>query len=148
MSYTLNGTVGVGATKTPLIVTGSATIVACILAMCWSTDGVPTSDQSLTARIQRTTAAGTTTAATPNPTRGFNPAASAGGITATVEPTYTAGQLYLRGINARATVQWNAYDAESGLCSLPVAANGIGIQMVTQGGSIGNFLADITFKEG
>jgi hypothetical protein len=81
-------------------------------------DGSPNAtDCSLDWDISRTTAAGTSTAATPNP---LDPADAASGIVAavnfTAEPTVTAASsLFSLGANQRASYRWIARDDKSAL---------------------------------
>lgn len=144
MMFQGNGQIAVAATKTPLTLGGSATLRPRLVAWAWSTDGTPTSDQGITARLQRTTALGTSTAVTPGAPEPADATAGATmtfGSNCTIEPTYTAGAgiLWEQASNPRATVQWAAYDPRSEYVFIATASNGIGFQMQTAGGSAGNF---------
>lgn len=89
-------------------------------------------DNAYEAALQRTTAAGTSTAVTPQPRDPADGAASAvAGQAHTVEPTYTAGaiQLSIFG-HQRATFQW--YAAPGREIVVPVTnAAGVGLQIIT-----------------
>lgn len=143
MFFSANGLIAVAATKTALILGSAATVRPRVCSYSWSTDGTPTSDQGIVMRIQRATALGTTTAVTPgapepsDATAGF---LGSFGSNASVEPTYTtgAGILWEQGSNARATINWSAYDQRSELVAPATAANGIGWQMQQSGGAAGN----------
>lgn len=84
--------------------------------------------------FQRCTAAGTSTAVTPQP---LDPADAAteqdAGENHTIEPTYTAAAILLNiALNQRATFRWVAAPG-SELVTPATAANGIGIQTPTAG---------------
>lgn len=89
-------------------------------------------DAALLWTLQRCTAAGTSTAVTPQP---LDPADAAtesdAGENHTVEPTYTAGAILLNiALNQRATFRWVA--APGGELVFPAtASNGFGIQTDT-----------------
>lgn len=82
--------------------------------------------------VQRCTAAGTSTAVTPQPLDPADVATEAdAGQNHTVEPTYTANAVLLRlALNQRATFRWVAQ--QGGELVYPgTAANGLGIQTPT-----------------
>ena len=84
--------------------------------------------------LQRCTAAGTSTAVTPQP---LDPADAATESTAgqnhTVEPTYTAAAIMYRlALNQRATFRWVARDGKE-IVTPATASNGLGIQTPTAG---------------
>ena len=89
-------------------------------------------DAALLWTVQRCTAAGTSTAVTPQPLDLADAATeSDAGENHTIEPTYTAGAILLNiAVNQRATFQWVA--APGGELVTPAtAANGLGIQTDT-----------------
>lgn len=96
--------------------------------------------------LQRFTAAGTTTAVTPQPLDPADAAsAAAGGQNATVEPTYTANQILAKvALNQRATYRWVAAPG-SELVYPATNASGIGIQTPTAPASLGT--AQLYFEE-
>lgn len=150
MIFLASGTIAVAATKTPLIIGSTANIRPRILAFDVSTDGTPTSDQGYVFQTRRATALGTSTAYTlqaadPSDVAG-TPVVTAG-VNATVEPTYTTGFMHSRACNPRSTWQWAAYDQRSELILPMTAANGIGFQMQSAGGSAGNFLVNATILQ-
>lgn len=82
--------------------------------------------------IQRVTAAGTSTAVTPQPLDPADAATEAdAGENHTIEPTYTAGAILLAvGLNQRATFRWVA--SPGGELVYPAtASNGLGVQTPT-----------------
>jgi hypothetical protein len=113
--------------KTPAVLTSAATVRPKLYHFILSTLGVA-ADGVLEWKVQRFTAAGTTTAVTPVALDPADPAAlAAGGSNASVEPTYTAGALLFdKGLNQRVTYTW--YAPQDGEIVLPAtAANGVGI---------------------
>jgi hypothetical protein len=91
-------------------------------------DNTP-ADATLKFVFQRFTAAGTSTAVTPQPLDPADAAAlTAGGSNATVEPTYTANQIVLTiPQNQRSTFRWVA-PTYGEIVTPATNANGIGIQ--------------------
>jgi hypothetical protein len=88
-------------------------------------------DNALVVKVQRFTAAGTTTSQAPNPLDPADPASTTvGGVIATVEPTYTAGLiLFHLALNQRASQRWIA--DQRGPLKLPALANnGAGLYAV------------------
>lgn len=84
--------------------------------------------------VQRCTAAGTSTAVTPQP---LDPADAAtesdAGENHTVDPTYTAGAILLNvPLNQRATFRWQQ-DPAYGLVYPATASNGVGIRTTVAG---------------
>jgi hypothetical protein len=143
MQFQGNGLIAIAATKTPLILGGSATLVPRILSFAVSTDGVPTSDQSFVLRLQRATALGTSTAVTPgapDPGDATAGATMTFGSNCTVEPTYTsgAGILWEQGMNPRITKEWSAYNPRAEIEFIATASNGVGFQVQAAGGAAGN----------
>jgi len=147
--FNVSGLIAAAATKTPLLITATAAVRPRLAAFCWSTDGVPTSDQGVNMALRRHTVAGTSTAVTPSPADPANPAAvTIAGSNASVEPTYTAGNAgFDRAFNPRATVQWAAYDPRAEIVAPATAANGLGFQIIAAGGAAGNVRADMGFYE-
>lgn len=98
--------------------------------------------------LQRTTTAGTFgTSFTPVALDPGDPAATAtSGFAHSGEPTYTANALLLDfATNQRATFRWIA--APAGEIVLPAAANGVGLQVITVGGSAVNTVVGIHYEE-
>ena len=94
-------------------------------------------DQTLQATLSRFTTAGTSTAFTPLPLDPADVASvSIGGITHTVEPTYTANQDLLNiYLNQRATFRWVAQDGRE-IVAPATAANGLGLRNKTSSASM------------
>lgn len=91
-------------------------------------------DNPFNYQVQRCTAAGTSTAVTPQP---LDPADAAtesdAGQAHTVEPTYTASAILLSlSINQRATAQWYGRPGKE-IITPATASNGIGIKTPTAG---------------
>ena len=123
------GTISAVATtfKTPLVLTASTSTRGAIYHFVLSTSGAA-ADGVLEWRLNRFTAAGTTTGVTPEELDSGDPVALlAAGSNATVEPTYTAGaNVFDQGINQRATYTWIAIPG--GELIIPAtSANGIGV---------------------
>ena len=87
-------------------------------------------DNAFQYRIQRCTAAGTSTAVVPQPIDPADVATEAdAGENHTVEPTYTAAQIILHvALNQRATFRWQAVRDDCRLVYPATASNGFGIQ--------------------
>jgi hypothetical protein len=148
MIFACSGFIAVAATKTPLILTATATLRPRILRYDWSTTGTPTSDQGIEVQVRRSTAAGTSTAYTPTLTDPSDPAATlVAGTNCTIEPTYSAGFIDDRAINPRATYQWAAYSPDDELILAAGAATGIGFQIIGAGGSAGNLLVNAHVRQ-
>lgn len=123
------GTVGNQATntttsKTMLVLTGSTTLIFKIYDFMMGCDGTP-ADGVFVYEAQRTTAAGTSTSATPEPldvTHALVAEATAG-VNHTAEPT-TAGSIMIAiPANARASYRWQAAPGGE-LWSSRAASNG------------------------
>ncbi len=101
-----------------------------IYEMLLSSSGTP-ADNALLWRVQRFTAAGTTTAYTPTPLDPQDPVSlCAGGVTATIEPTYTSAKiLFSIALNQRASHRWIG-DPRGPLKIPATASNGAGIYAV------------------
>lgn len=93
-------------------------------------------DNAANYQVKRFTAAGTTTALTPQALDEGDPAATAtAGSNATVEPTYTANAILLNlSANQRTTARWLARDGGE-LVAPATAANGLGLFVSAVGGS-------------
>ena len=142
-NYTVVGSIAVAATKTALILGATTATRFRVAAFSLSTSGTPTSDQGIEVQVRRATALGTSTSVTPIACDSADPASVfTAGSNATVEPTYSAGAMLDRAFNARATIQWAAYDPRSELVAPATASNGIGFQCVGAGGAAGNLLVD------
>lgn len=118
--------------KTATGITSIAGLRPMIYGFTIGADGAPNStDCSMVWTLQLYTAAGTTTAVTPQPLDpGYQAAKSAGTSNATVEPTYTAGATPWgpMGINQRASFQiWMPPGGE--IVLVGTAANGAGMQV-------------------
>lgn len=114
------------ASTTQLGLTSTAAIQPKVYDLIVSSSATPASNVGQY-QIKRYTAAGTSTATTPQALGVNQPAATAvGGANHSVEPTYTANAILLQfSINQQATWRWVA--APDGEIVLPsTAANGIG----------------------
>lgn len=147
-TYVASGSIAPAATKTPLVVTGSATLATRIVAIRMATTGAPSSDASVQVFLRQSTAAGTSTAVTPRPKNGISVAGSTAGSNASAEPTYTAGQsLQVMEFNPRSFAQWQAYNPDAELRIIAASANGIGAQIQAAGGALTTVDADFDFVE-
>ena len=100
--------------------------------------GAVTVDSQFEVKLQRFTAAGTTTAVTPSGTDPSDPAATlfTAGSNATVEPTYTAGVVIDdKGVNPRGLYRWTAYAPDAEIIMPATAANGLGFLLNVLGGA-------------
>lgn len=132
--------------KTVLGLTSAATIRPYIYDVIFGTSGTP-ADNALNWLLQRFTAAGTSSAATPVACDPADPSALAsGGQNHTVEPTYTAGAILLDiDANQRSTQRWVA--SPGGELKMPaLAANGLGLQ-TTHASYTGNVDSTIFYTE-
>lgn len=96
--------------------------------------GAPVGDNAYTCVWQRFTAAGTTTAVTPQPLDPADAVAlTAGGTLATVEPTYVANQfLFTLDMNQRSTFRWVA-PPYGEILTPATNANGLGFYTTVAG---------------
>lgn len=143
------GKIAVAATKTALIISGTANIRPRIPYYSCSTDGTPTSDQGLDFKVARATVLGTTTAVTPksnDPSDEGLTFTVAGGSNATIEPTYS-GFITEDTMNPRLLARWQAYDRADELINAAGAATGIGWQIQAAGGAAGNWLVNATVQQ-
>lgn len=147
-TFAVTGSIAPAATKTPLIVTASATLRTRIAHVRMGTTGAPTSDASVQVYLRPSTVAGTSTAVTPRPKNGISVAGSTAGSNCSVEPTYIAGQNLLEMVfNPRNFAQWAAYNPDSELVAISASANGVGAQIQAAGGALTTVEADFDFIE-
>lgn len=147
-TFDASGSIAPASTKTPLIVTASATLRTRIGHVRAATTGAPTSDASVQIYGRPSTAAGTSTAVTPRPKNGISVAGSTAGSNCSVEPTYTSGQPLLNlEFNPRNFAQWMAYNPESELVAVSASANGIGFQIQNAGGALTTVDVDVDILE-
>lgn len=130
-NYSVVGTIAAVAStfKTTATIIAAATVRPKIYDMVMGTSGAP-ADNSLVWLLQRFTAAGTTTAVTPEPLDPSEPASiTTAGSNATVEPTYTAGKNLLQiPLHQKASYRHSANEGKEFV--LPAtAANGAGLQV-------------------
>jgi hypothetical protein len=118
------------ATKTALTVTGSTAIRPWFYDMEIGSSASP-ADNALTWYIQRSTAAGTSTAYTPPPVDPNDPpCTSTGGVAHSAEPTYTANKiLFHAALNQRATHRFQ-FDPDGPLMIPATSNNGLGVYPV------------------
>ncbi|HVX15961.1 MAG TPA: hypothetical protein VHC22_32555 [Pirellulales bacterium] len=126
--YSINGSRAVASSvKTVAGLTSTSAIRPRIADVMFGTSGTP-ADNALNWTVQRYTAAGTSTAVTPQALDPGDPAATAtAGSNHTVEPTYTSGAILLDiDANQRSTQRWVA--AQGYELVLPAtASNGAGL---------------------
>lgn len=128
--------------------TGSASVRAKIYYIDLGSDATP-ADNAGEYVWQRSTAAGTLTSVTPQKLDPLNPAAatSTAGEAHTVEPTYTADAIILAAmVNQRATYQWYGQPGRE-LITAAASNNGIGLQVISVGGSAVNVGSCWHFEE-
>lgn len=146
-NYAITGSRAVASpTKTLLGLTGGTTIRPVIFDVVVGSPATP-ADNALEFILQRYTAAGTSTAVTPEPLDSGDPAAIAtAGVNHTVEPTYTSGKIVLDlAMNQRATQRWVPSPGRE--IKLPAtAANGVGLQPV-HASFTGNVTGTIHFED-
>jgi hypothetical protein len=132
---------------TILGLTSAATIRPKIYDILMGSPAAP-ADNAAKYVLQRYTAPGTLSAVTPQALDPGDPASlAAGGKAHSVEPTYTANAIMLQwSLNQRATFRWVA--SPGGEIILPATANnGVGIQVLTVGGSSVVVTSCIHFEE-
>lgn len=140
----------IGATKSPLNLTGGTAVVMCLKELNLFSEGVPGSDAMVVVHGRRSTTAGTGTSVTPGVNSpGMRPAAETAALSElTAEPTYTAGSIITCSFNPRSRGgSWVAIDDEARICSPLTANNGVGFQCITVGGGTGVLRADTAFEE-
>lgn len=147
-SYKVSGATAIGATKTALSILAAATVRPRLTSFCVSTDGVPGTDAGVEFGLKRFSADGSG-GSTPTPVAG-DPADPAARTVArsghTAEPTYTS-TIFDRAINPRLTHVWMAENQEAEIVVPAVAGAGLGLQCIVVGGGVGNFRADMSFRE-
>ena len=110
---------------TSLTVTGAATLRPKIYDILMGSSATP-ADAQVSHTVQRTTAAGTSTAVTPEPLEtGDRAATCAAGQTHSAEPTYAGVAFIILPIHQRASFRWVARQGGELIISA-TAANGIG----------------------
>lgn len=126
-TYSIDGQRAVSNAKTLLGLTGGTTVRPNIYDLYIGSSATP-ADNALLWYIQRSTAAGTSTAVTPSALDSADPAAIAtAGQNHTVEPTYTAGAiLFHLALNQRASVR-AALDPSAPMIVPATASNGLGL---------------------
>ena len=124
-SITWSVTTASSAATSAVLSTGN-TVRPAIFDLIIGCSGTP-ADNALIWSLQRFTAAGTSTAYVPPPLDSGDPAAiSVGGVTCTIEPTYTSAKILMAiSLNQRATHRWVA-DPDAHLVIPATASNGIG----------------------
>lgn len=145
--YSIAGTRAVASpTKTLLGLTSTVAIRPRIADVILGSTATP-ADNALEFILQRFTAAGTSTAITPQAIDPADPAATAtAGQNHTVEPTYTAGAVLLDiAQNQRSTQRWVAAPGYE-LVLPATASNGAGLQPV-HASFTGNVTATILYEE-
>lgn len=145
--YSIDGQDTNTAATSILGLTGSAAIRPKIYDLTMGSDATP-ADNAAEYVLQRSTAAGTSTAVTPEK---LDPLTSAAVATAgeahSVEPTYTANAIVLQWAqNQRATYRWVAAPGGELICTA-TAANGIGLQVIGIAGSAVNMNVTMHFEE-
>lgn len=145
-AYAISGSDTNTASTTILGLTGGTSIMPTVYDWIVYPDSAPT-DTHVSYALRRTTAAGTSTAVTPQPLR--SPAAAAtttAGKAHSVEPTYTStADLVLMGGYSRSMLRWQT-DPSYGLVVPPTASNGIGC-LVTAVGTTQDVVVVIHFTE-
>jgi hypothetical protein len=146
-SYAVTGTDTNTAGTTQMGVTSAASVRPQIFYLAISSATTP-ADNAGEYFIQRYTAAGTSTAVTPQTLDPGDPASVAtAGVNHSAEPTYTSGAILLRiATNQRATYQW--YASPGGNLVMPAtASNGLGLLANAVGGSAVAMAYTIHFTE-
>lgn len=144
--YSSGGSITGASTKTIVGVTGGTTIRPYLIDLMISSNATP-ADNSSEWLLQKSTAAGTSTAVTPKPLDDADPVAiSTSGKNHSVEPTYTGVGLLDIAHNQRATFRWIAAPNEE-IIVAATASNGLGLQCQGVGGSGVAEIASIVFGE-
>lgn len=145
--YSVDGQDTNTASTSILGITGGTGVRIAVYDLICGSDATP-ADNAAEYVLQRSTAAGTSTAVTPRPLDLDAPAAvTTAGEAHTVEPTYTADLIMLQWAqNQRATFRWVA--APGGEIIVPADANaGLGVQVITVAGSAVNTNVCMHFEE-
>lgn len=132
--------------KTAAILTSTTAIRPEIYELLLGSSATP-ADNALLWTMQRSTAAGTSTAYTPVALDPGDPACTAtAGVTCTVEPTYTANAfLFNHALNQRASFRW--ISDPQGPLKLPATANNGAGLFVTHSSFTGNCDGTLYFRE-
>jgi hypothetical protein len=137
MIYAAQGTQTV-AVRTALTLVSTVNARSRLIEYKLSNVGNVSLDSQFEVLLQRFTAAGTTTAVTPTSVDPSDPPASlfTAGSNATVEPTYTAGEVIdATGVNPRSIYRWTAYDPSAEILMPAAASNGLGFLVSVLGGA-------------
>lgn len=144
--YSITGTDTNTAATTMLGLTSTAAIRPIVYEIIIGLNSAP-ADSYAEYAVQRYTAAGTSTAVTPQALDSGDPAATAtAGMAHSVEPTYTANAILLQcPVYSRSTFRWTTFP-EFGLKLPATAANGVGL-LVTAVGTAQAIRAVFHFEE-
>lgn len=135
-SYSIDGRDTNTANTTILGLTAGATVRPRVHYVVMGSAATP-AEMAFEWVMQRTTAAGTSTAVTPQKLDPFivNAATTAAGEAHSAEPTYTANEIMLAiSLNQRATFQWYAQPGRE-IFAAAVASNGLGGRIITVNGT-------------
>lgn len=145
--YSVAGDQNAAATTTILGITSTAAIRPKLYDVLFGSAAAP-ADQAFNMKMQRSTAAGTSTAVTPQALDPGDPAAvTIAGQNHTAEPTYTSGAIVLSfSVNQQATFRW-VVPPEEGIVAPATAANGLGLQFVIVSGGTALCEAMFHFEE-
>lgn len=144
--YGFSGSITAAATKTVWGVAGTAAVRPHIYDILVGSNATP-ADNSSEWWLLRFTAAGTSTAVTPEKVDSGDPAATAVcGKNHSAEPTYGSVPLLDIAVNQRATFRWVAAPG-SEIVSPATAANGLGLQCQGVGGSGVATISSVLFCE-
>lgn len=146
-TFKVQGTIAPAATKTPLVITGSATLRPRLTEVAIATAGVPSSEASIQVALRASTAAGTSTAVTPRPNNSLSVAGFTAGSNCSAEPTYGAVNLGMFQGNPRNRLAWQALTADAEVVAAAASANGVGAQILIPGGALTSVDADFTVTE-
>jgi len=132
--YSTDGSQNAAADTTVINLTSATTIRPKIYEVIFGSAATP-ADQSFNMQMNRHTAAGTSTAVTPQALDPGDPASLAtAGENHTVEPTKTSGAVLLSfSINQQATFRW-VVPPEEGLVCPATAANGLSLVFILVSG--------------
>lgn len=144
--YGFSGSITAAATKTVWGVAGTSAVRPHIYDILVGSNATP-ADNSSEWWLLRFTAAGTSTAVTPEKVDSGDPAATAPcGKNHSAEPTYGTVPLLDIAVNQRATFRWVAAPG-SEIVSPATAANGLGLQCQGVGGSGVTTISSVLFCE-
>ena len=133
--YALTASVTNTASVTQVVLVSTTAIRPAVYDIMISASAAP-ADNAANYQIKRFTAAGSTSALTPQALDSGDPAAtSTAGTNASIEPTYTASAILLSiSANQRTTARWLARDGSELVCPAS-ASNGLGLFSNAVGGS-------------